>query len=266
MPNSRLILYFHPYDIESYRVVQELVKERITAKIDMVPAVEPEVFNSGLLWSIPSVYDYHGHSLGFAPFRHAEIQAMITGTWRESSFIMSDEDQLVSTVLKSPIASAIILVHGSYKPLIAKCSFLEGALRLRLREAGCEEKKRELMEEADRLFQESWRTAAISLAYAFAREYYIGNGFYGDPLDLERVTPRLAAAWLVSTASVGKAGVPISTINMDYVEYMTGYINGMAEKMLDTIEYEFSTILMDKKYMELVEKEVKWFLPHQAES
>ena len=266
MPVSRLILYFHPYDIESYRVVQELVKEKMTAKIDMVPAVEPEVFDSNLLWSIPSVYDYNSYPLGFAPFRYGEVQAMITGSWKESSFIMSDEDQLVSTVLKSPLASAIILVHGSYKPLIAKCSFLEGALRLKLRGAECEEKKRELMKEADRLFRESWRTAAISLAYAFAREYYIGNGFYGDPLDLERVTPRLAAAWLVSTASVGKAGIPVSAINMDYVEYMTSYINGMAEKMLDTIEYEFSTILMDKKYIEIVEKELRWFLPHQAES
>lgn len=260
MHAGRLIILFHPLQEESYILVKELIARGYTRKVDLLPAymVPPNI--RGIPWSTPALYTLDGDPIAISPLSAEEAINIMEGRWAPGD--MRDDDLLISSVVKSPYASAIALVWESLLPLIRNCGFLKPALRLPLRNLACERVSRELEAYADELYNSAWRGMIINLASSLTFDYLTASGFNVSPDELEKMSYKIIALWLLSKASIGWVGAPLTKLAKKIIDNVSDYIATRSYQLLDSVYSKIQKIMSDKEYMELVETETGWFYPY----
>jgi len=93
------------------------------------------------------------------------------------------------------------------------------------------------------------------------RDFYISSGFNLTLDDLEKLTDKIIALWLLSKATVGMVGSPLTKINRAAVDYISEYLASRSYSILESIQQSIRKILSDREYMKIVNREVKWFYP-----
>lgn len=260
MQQTRITVLFHPLDPQSYELVKQLHSKSYTGKVDLLPAFTPGLFLRVFPWSTPSVYTITGQSLALSPLTPEEVIEIADGRSLEDK-IYDDEDLFVSSIHKSTYASAFALVWGSFKPLLYNCGFLTPALRLRLRKVSCSDIQTKLGHNVEALYERSWKSIAVALAYSLVRDFYISTGFNLTLDDLEKLTDKTIALWLISKATVGMVGSPLTIINRAAVDYISEYLASRSYSILESIQQSIRKIMSDREYMKIVNREVKWFYP-----
>ncbi len=242
-------LYYHPTCASSYRVIKELHARGLLPRVELVKV--SRVAEAGVMgeevWSVPWISD-GGLPLATDPLDPEEA-AEIVGS-RRARIPDDAAKAFMSAVLGSLYASSLVYVHWSLRPAMSP-RFVQAALRSWLGGPDPASSVQSILREEDALLAEYRGKVLRVLSYGIARTLWWSNG--GRPPD-EPPDEREVAMWLLSTASIGRAGLP------DRPQLLGPAARELAEalradfdRVVRRVDEEQSTIAGDEGYWRLLE-------------
>ncbi len=237
-------LYFHPTCATSWRVLKFLHREKLLEEINTtdVTMIGPSKSLYGI-WSVPWV-TIKGKPAATDPIKPEEVRDILEGSaavprHRASAFIR--------TVLHSLLASALMYIHNSIKPLLDE-GLVSAAMRSPLGGPSPKEVISELEEQENSIVERWLEDTKYTLAMGYVRTlYWVSGGKEEAPSDREIGT------WLLAAASVGRSGLPHKPqLIRDKIRDLTEYVEGNIRSLMEDVKKEQELIMNDEEYWGIV--------------
>ncbi len=242
-------VYFHPTCASSHKVIKELQRRGLLSSVELVNV--SNVAAAGVfaeeIWSVPWIVE-DGRPLATDPLDPEEAAEIVE---RRRARIPDDAVKgFMRAVLSSLYASSLVYVHGSLRPVMSR-KFLQAALRSWLGGPDPNSTAELLMRDEGSLLSEYRPKIIRTLSYGMARVLWWSNG--GAP-PKEPPNEVQVAAWLLSTSSIGRAGLPDRPHTLaDAARELAEAIKGDFDHLMRKVGDEQSAILGDVDYWRALE-------------
>lgn len=242
-----LDIYYHPTCASSHRVIRELSGRNLLPKVRLISVSRaiPDVLG-GEIWSVPWIVE-NGVPLATDPIDPEEAAGIV-----ENGRAKIPDDGVkafMSAVLSSLYATSLVYVHDSLRPVMST-RFAAAALRSAL--GGPD--PRPVMESAardERAILEKYRGKLVRvLSYGLMRIMWWSRGGSAPP---DPPDEHYTALWLLSTVSLGRAGLPERPQRvLDVARELADAMKGDFDRLTERIGYEQSEIMGDMEYWGLL--------------
>jgi predicted thioredoxin/glutaredoxin len=194
-------VYYHPACYTSYSLLRALKSNDMVKSVKLVDmSVNYHLAISRQILTVPLI-ESNGNQVYGGPIDIEKAVSLISnGTL--SLDVENVKEALVLAVADSAAVSSILYSHGNLGPLREFNGFLSSATGIALDKMHKEKlgEIHRIIDEDSGLYDEIERKMIVTLAYNKVRE-----AIY---MDINDQSPESFIAWLVSKASIGRAGVP----------------------------------------------------------
>ena len=247
----RVRIYIHPTCMTSYRLVKRLHEDGLLDRVELVDTsmVAPSgVFEKGV-WSVPWM-EVDGKPAATDPVDPEEAVGIILEGWGQIP--SNPAERFMETILHSMYASSLVYIHGSLRPVLSP-SLASAALRTPLGGPDPHEAlKAVAAREAELL--ERWMDRVMRvLGIGYVRTlWWAAGGGHGE---LEPPSQTQVAVWLLSTAGMGRVGLPWRPyLDSGRIRRLAGFIEKGFKGLLGRVAREQEAIMGDEEYWEILRR------------
>jgi len=237
---GNIVIIIHPTCATSYKIIKYLKAKGILDKVEVLNSDSPATTFKYNVWSVPWIL-LDGEPVATDPIEPEELYSIINAI--KINMNWNPTDKFMETILHSAYASSITLLHDSIKPVMDE-DLIKAALRTRITRLTREEIK------VTRELYISWKDKlARALAISFIRELWWAT--QGNPPETltKRELDTLIPIWLISKASIGRAGLPNNPAKtLHTTKPIIDFIQKTYKNLLKKIQREQETIYTDKEY------------------
>ncbi|MGC9177915.1 MAG: hypothetical protein ACP5G6_05810 [Conexivisphaera sp.] len=243
-------IYYHPTCASSHRVIRELHARGLLPRVELVKV--SHVATAGVMddeiWSVPWIAE-DGRPLATDPLDPDEAAGIVE---HHRARVPDDASKaFMYAVLGSLYASSLVYVHGSLRPVMSP-RFVQAALRSWLGGPDPTSGVESILREEGALLSEYRGKIIRVLSYGMARMLWWSSG--GESPD-ELPGELQVATWLLSTASIGRAGLPDRPQSLrPAVRELTEAIRGDFDRLIRRVGEEQSSIMGDEEYWRLLQQ------------
>ncbi|MEB3774147.1 MAG: hypothetical protein GSR86_04375 [Desulfurococcales archaeon] len=242
-----ITMIIHPTCATSYTIVKHLHSKGLLEKVELLSASDMGIVFKHRVWSVPWIM-VNGEPVATDPVEPGEVEGIIEGSGIEPP--RDPTLRFMETVLHSAHASSLALLWGSLDPVMDE-DLIKAALRSPL--TGYTAKDLD----PSRIDYDEWMDKfGRALAISFVRElWWAAEGNPPQeppPMDELRVYVR---HWLISKASLGRAGIPLNPLKNDYsrIDSMARFLGASYKALLRRVKREQEAILSDELYWRILE-------------
>lgn len=197
---------------------------------------------------IPAVF-VDGRLVLYDPVTADDLEALLSGSAKAELSVEEAVENFVTGVLYNQALLSLVVLHKSFKPILADREVVEVLTRARARGSPkiAEAAAEEISRRDARLFEENKERMLKALAYGLVRELY-WLGLNPASVDAER-----ASLWLLAKATVGRLGLqyPRPHVDKDIANALAALLKERGEHYLAKIAEEQSAISSDSEFLSL---------------
>lgn len=201
-----------------------------------------------MVLGIPAVF-VDGRLMLYDPVTPDDVEAIVKGEVKGGLTVEEAISNFITGVTYNQALLSLVILHNSFKPLLADNELVEVLTRARLH--GEHEVAREaakvIASEDERLMGENRDRMLRALAYSLVRELYWLN------IDPATINVDQASLWLLAKATVGRIGMqyPRPRVDRGTAEAIVKVLRDRGGEYLRRISEEQAEITSDAEFMSL---------------